>query len=85
MFDEVLASGVVVIDELGKMELASAPFRAAVTRLFEEEVSLVATIHAFKDDFTDALKRGRDVAVVKVSASNRDSLPEEIVDSLLPG
>jgi nucleoside-triphosphatase len=84
MFEEVPASGVVVIDELGKMELASAPFRAAVTRLFEEEVSLVATIHVFKDDFTDALKRRRDVEVVKVSASNRDSLPEEIVARLLP-
>ncbi len=84
MFDEVPGSGVVVIDELGKMELASGPFRAAVSRLFEEEVSLVATVHVFKDDFTDGLKRRRDVEVVKVSASNRDSLPEDIVARLIP-
>ncbi len=82
VLEEVPESGVVVIDELGKMELASAPFRIAVRRLFEQEVNLVATVHVFKDDFTDAIKRRRDVEVVKVSASNRDSLPEEIVARL---
>lgn len=84
MFDEVPGSAVVVIDELGKMELASAPFRTAVRRLLEQEISLMATVHVFKDDFTDALKRRRDVQVVKVSANNRDALPEEIVARLIP-
>jgi nucleoside-triphosphatase len=84
VLEEAPLSGVVVIDELGKMELASAPFRTAVSRLFEQEVPLVATVHVFKDDLTDALKRRRDVEVVKVSASNRESLPQEIVARLLP-
>ncbi len=84
VFEEALEAGAVVLDELGKMELASAPFRTAVTRLFDEEISLVATVHVFKDDFTDALKRRRDVEVVKLSASNRDSIPEELVARLIP-
>jgi nucleoside-triphosphatase len=84
VLEEAPESGVVVIDELGKMELASAPFRTAVSRLFEQEVSLVATVHVFKDAFTDALKRRRDLEVVKVSSANRDSLPEEIVVRMNP-
>jgi nucleoside-triphosphatase len=38
--------GVVLIDELGKMALASEAFRAAVSRLLEQPVALVATVHA---------------------------------------
>ncbi len=83
VLEEVPKARVVVIDELGKMELASAPFRTAVGRLFREEVSLVATVHVFRDEFTDALKRRGDVEVMRISASNRDSLPEEIVARLI--
>jgi nucleoside-triphosphatase THEP1 len=35
----------VVIDEVGKMELASAAFRGAVQRLFDTGCSLVGTVH----------------------------------------
>jgi nucleoside-triphosphatase len=45
--------GIVVIDELGKMELASESFCQAVPRLFDEPVEVVATVHAFRHPFTD--------------------------------
>ena len=48
--------GAVVIDELRKLELASEAFREAVSRLLDEPVSLVATVHVFRHPFTDALK-----------------------------
>jgi hypothetical protein len=44
--------GVVVIDELGKMELASAAFRGAVQRLLGTDCSLVATVQAHRHPFT---------------------------------
>jgi nucleoside-triphosphatase len=46
-----------LVDELGKMELASKAFRAAVSRLLEQPVALVATVHVARHPFTDALKR----------------------------
>ena len=78
-------SEVAVIDELGKMELASTAFRDAVTRLLESPVAVVATVLARRHPFTDAVKRRRDVEVVKVTAGNRDSLPAELARRLGAG
>lgn len=77
-----VTGGVVVIDELGKMELASAAFRDAVQRLLDIDCSLVATVHMHRDPFTDALKRR--IEVTRLDASNRDRLPGELADRLAP-
>jgi nucleoside-triphosphatase len=76
------SSDVMVIDELGKMELASAAFRDAVIHAFESKVDVVATVHRFHHPFTDALKRRSDVEVVSVTERSRDRLPEELVARL---
>jgi nucleoside-triphosphatase len=69
---------VVVVDELGKMELASPRFRDAVTGVLARRLPLVATVHAFGHPFTDALKRSASVTVVPVTLGNRDALPREL-------
>jgi nucleoside-triphosphatase len=69
---------VAVIDELGKMELASEAFRSAVVRLLEQPVSFVATVHVARHPFTDPLKRRPEMEVVPVSARNRDELPARL-------
>lgn len=74
---------VVVVDELGKMELASPAFREAVTELFDGDRAVVATVHAFHHPFTDALKRRADVELVRVTERSRGSLPEELAARLL--
>jgi nucleoside-triphosphatase len=71
-------ASVVLIDELGKMELASERFRAEVLALFEGQVPIVATVHTFRHPFTDALK-GRDgVSTIRLTAANRDGMPDEL-------
>jgi nucleoside-triphosphatase len=78
------ASGrVVVIDELGKMELASEAFRHAVTAAFEGNAPVVATVHRFRHPFTDALKRAPGVEVLPVSERTRGQLPEELATRFL--
>ncbi len=68
--------GVVVIDELGPMELASDRFVSAVVGLFEEEeVPVLATVHARRHPFTDLLIGRNDTDLVAVTAENRDVLP----------
>ncbi len=77
-----LPADVVVLDELGKMELASAPFRGGVTALFDRDIAIVATVHAYGHAFTDALKRRPDVEVVRVTGANRRTLPGELAARL---
>jgi nucleoside-triphosphatase len=74
---------VVVVDELGKMELASAAFRAAVLELLGRDVAVVATVQLARHRFTDALKRRPDVRVVRVTEATRDALPEQLMDCLV--
>jgi nucleoside-triphosphatase len=76
---------VVVVDELGKMELASVAFRDAVIALFERSVAVVATVHAHRDPFTDELKRRPSVAVLRLTRSNRNELPSTIASTLRTG
>jgi len=76
---------VAIIDELGKMELASERFRVAVLELLERPVAVVATVLAGRHPFTDELKRRRDTEVVRVTAGNRDELPRELTERLRVG
>jgi nucleoside-triphosphatase THEP1 len=62
-----------MIDELGKMELASAAFRETVERLLHGHASMVATVHVHGHPFTDALKRR--LEVIRLESSNRDRHP----------
>src|SRR6266545_1446271 len=65
--------GVVIIDELGKMELASAQFREVVT------------VHVYRHPYTESLKARPDVEVVRVNAHNRDDLPARLWERLTEG
>ena len=78
-----VGADVVVVDELGKMELASVAFRDAVTALCERPVAVVATVHTRPDPFTDALKRRPSVAVMRLTRDNRDEVPIAIASRLL--
>ncbi|MET7493866.1 NTPase [Streptomyces sp900116325] len=72
----------VLIDELGRMELASASFREAVRSLFEADVDVVATVHAHSDPFTDALKQRPGIELIAVTRVNRNALPERLATRL---
>jgi nucleoside-triphosphatase len=74
---------VVVLDELGKMELASPRFCDATAAVFEGSVPVVATVHVFRHPFTDALKRRDDVERIAVTAKSRDALPGELATRIV--
>jgi nucleoside-triphosphatase len=75
--------GVAVVDELGKMELASTPFRDAVAELLGRDVAVVATVQLARHRLTDALKRRPDVQVIRVTEGNRDALPRQLMERLV--
>jgi nucleoside-triphosphatase len=80
--ERLSASDVAVIDELGKMELASERFRAAVERLFAGRNALVATVMRGRHPFTDALKRRPGTELIEVTRANRDELPARLASAL---
>jgi nucleoside-triphosphatase len=73
---------VILIDELGKMELASERFRQTVLTLFEGDVPIVATVHTARHPFTDDLKQRPGVSTLRLTAANRDTLPEDLLNRL---
>ncbi|MGH3778702.1 MAG: nucleoside-triphosphatase [Pseudonocardiaceae bacterium] len=74
--------GAVIIDELGRMELASAPFVVVVDALLAGSLPVVATVHVYEHPVTDALKRRADVQRVAVTEANRDELPAQLFRQL---
>ena len=74
------ARRVVVIDEIGPMEIRSTAFRAAVIDVLESGVPVLATIFARPLPFTEKLKRRRDVTLIELRPDNRTKLVAELAD-----
>lgn len=75
--------GVVVIDEIARMELASSQFVSALHEVLEEADSIVATVHVHDHPVTDALLRRADVEVIQVTEDNRNDLPTHLLARLV--
>jgi nucleoside-triphosphatase len=79
-----LESGsLVVIDEIGPMELLSPRFRTVVLDALESRSSLLATVVQRSTPFTDALKRRQQVTLLEVRPDNREALPARILSLLI--
>ncbi|MFL5377281.1 MAG: NTPase [Thermoleophilaceae bacterium] len=76
VLQEASERDVAIVDELGKMELASLSFREAFSALLDRRVPVVATVQSAPHPFTDVLKRRRDIELLLVTTANRDELPE---------
>ena len=72
---------VVVVDEVGKMELLSKAFQQAVSRLVEEEVTALVTI-PIKDVHPLVSLIRRRFKVIHLTLTNRDRVPAEVIKLL---
>jgi nucleoside-triphosphatase len=72
------ARKLVVIDEIGPMELRSASFCDVVNDALDADARVLATMTARSFPFTDAIKERRDVTVIKVQRDNREQLVSEL-------
>lgn len=77
------AAVILVIEEIGKMELFSRRFRDAVARALDDVAHVVATIMQQRHPFADALKARSDVRLITVTARNRAGLPAAALRELL--
>jgi nucleoside-triphosphatase len=75
-------AGMVVIDEIGKMECFSERFRALVRQILDSNTPLLATVARRGSGLITDVKKRRDVKLLEVTKRNRDSLAKEIVGRL---
>ena len=79
--------GVVVIDEIGKMELFSSSFKHEVTKLLNNnKIVLLGTLPIYRNlSFVEAIRNRPNVKVIEISVKNRDddSLVNDVVSGLL--
>ena len=78
------AAGIVIIDELGQMELFSTAFIGSFSRLLDQAVPLVATVHARQHPVTDAIKQRSDIELREVRPGHADELLTYMISRLSP-
>jgi nucleoside-triphosphatase len=69
---------IIIIDEIGKMELFSQKFQTIVKEAFDSPRPIVAVIMLKQNPFADALKKRGDVELIEITPFNRDSTPAVI-------
>ena len=80
---------IVIIDEIGKMEMFSEMFRRGIKQLFDQSVEykslrLLVTIPLKNSiPFVEELRKRNDVKEIEVKKSNRNELADDIVQMLI--
>jgi len=70
---------IVVIDEIGKMELFSPAFRDAVTEALESEKKVLGTIMLAANPWADGIKRRAEVEIIRVTRANRSDVIDQVL------
>ncbi|MFQ6091255.1 MAG: NTPase [bacterium] len=73
-------SDLIIMDEIGRMELFSERFRATVLRCLDSPKNVLGTIQIRRTPFLDAIRSRDDVTLMEVTAGNRNLLSETILE-----
>ncbi len=72
-------SRVILIDEIGRMELFSAGFKETVVACLDSPRPVIATIMSHPDPFVRQLKSRADCHLLTVTVKNRDTMLEQVI------
>ena len=76
----IQSNEIVVVDEIGKMEMFSGEFRGAVLKAMSSDKIVVATVMQQNHDWILALKGMPQVTVWQLSESNRNEMPGRVME-----
>lgn len=62
----------VIIDEIGKMECFSVPFKEALVQVLESKNPVLGSIALKGDRFIETIKKRKDVHLIRITEKNRD-------------
>ena len=74
--------GIIIIDEIGKMECLSVKFVRLIQDLLDSKNIVIATIAHTDGGIKGKIKEREDVRLFKMNLENRDRLREEIMETL---
>ena len=69
----------IVIDEIGKMELFSNRFRSLIHDVLNSDKQVLTSIALRGERFIREIKQRSDIHLLEVTRGNRESLPDEIL------
>ncbi len=84
IYQAVQQRDLVVIDEIGKMELFSASFREAVSQAIDSGKRILGTIILNPNPWADDIKRRLQVNLITVTRGNYQQVLEELLRWLKP-
>lgn len=73
---------IVVIDEIGKMELYSSGFKDALTKALDSGKRVLGTVMLASNSVADNIKKRPDVGTIQVSRTNRDQVHKDLLSWL---
>ena len=76
------SSELIVIDEIGRMEMFSQTFCDKLQQVFDSDKPLLATIKKIDCELTKELKAREDVQIFEVTQFNRDTIFDEVMNKL---
>jgi len=77
--DAIKEKEVVIIDEIGRMELFSEGFKQALLRAMESQRVVIATITVYNNEFLRLIKERRDVRLFNLHTGNREEVFMDIM------
>jgi len=80
--DAIRECDVVVIDEIGKMELFSPSFKDAVLEALDSEKRVLGTIMFTSHPWADGIKRHANAALITVTRANREQVLAQVISWL---
>ena len=82
LVEAIEKTDLIVIDEIGKMELFSEKFKEQVLKALDSKKKVLGTIMQASNPFADEIKKRKDVLVLEVTRENREKLIQEIINRL---
>jgi len=84
ILNAVANADVVVVDEIGPMELFSHTFKEAVAQAIRSEKPMLGTVHhRARDPLITTIKAREDAEILEVTYENRESLHNLIIDKVI--
>lgn len=80
--DALSSSKVIIIDEIGPMELFSQKFKDIVLKALDSPNQVIATIKLNGSKFIDKIKSRSDVDIFNLSANNKEEILGNIIKTL---
>jgi len=84
ILDAIRNADMIIVDEIGPMELFSSAFRDAVVHAVESDKPVLGTIHfGLRNSLIKSIKNREDAEILEVTYENREILHNLIIDKVV--